>query len=56
MRIELEPQDTKAIGETVVEMLAPRAKAWRGKNPRGMKRQYKLVDGCKYMPQGDWHE
>lgn len=37
-------------------ILIDEAKAWRGKNPRGMNRQYKLVDAHKYVPQGDWHD
>lgn len=31
-------------------------KAWRGKNPRGLMRYYKLVMGARIIPQGNWEE
>lgn len=29
-------------------------KAWRGRNPRGLVRYYKLVNGARIIPQGSW--
>lgn len=31
-------------------------KAFRGENPNGMIREFKLVQGARFLPQGDWHE
>ena len=34
-----------------------KAKNWRTKdNPNGMQLMFKIVDGCRFLPQGEWHK